>query len=65
MASRAAVVFVIQRPDAIVFSPNDDTDADFGIALREAHKQGVEIVPLSTEVKNWSLRLLGVIPFEV
>ncbi|MFQ5832904.1 MAG: DNA/RNA nuclease SfsA [Candidatus Thorarchaeota archaeon] len=64
LASRAAVVFVIQRPDAFVFSPNDDTDPDFGVALREAHKQGVEVVPLLTEVKNWSLSLIGPIPFE-
>jgi len=65
IASRAAVVFVIQRPDAKVFSPNDETDPEFGDALRYANSQGVDIIPLSTEIHDWSLRLVGVIPFEL
>jgi sugar fermentation stimulation protein A len=65
IASRAAVVFVIQRPDAKVFSPNDETDPEFGDALRYANSQGVEVIPLSTEIDDWYLRLIGVIPFEL
>ncbi|MHA2378903.1 MAG: DNA/RNA nuclease SfsA [Candidatus Thorarchaeota archaeon] len=65
IASRAAVVFVIQRPDARVFSPNDETDPDFGEALRDANKCGVEIIPLSTEIRDWCLSLIGIIPFEL
>ncbi len=65
IASRAAVIFVIQRPDAKVFSPNDKTDPEFGDALRHANSQGVDIVPLSTEIKGWSLSLIGVIPFRL
>lgn len=64
-ASRAAVVFVIQRPDAKIFSPNDETDPEFGDALRYAHTQGVDIIPLSTEIIDWSLSLIGVIPFRL
>jgi len=65
VASRAAVVFVIQRPDAKVFSPNDKTDPGFGDALRYAYSQGVEIIPLSTEIRNWFPSLIGVIPFKL
>lgn len=61
----AAVIFVIQRPDASVFSPHDGNDPDFGDALREAHKQGVRIIPLLTKVVNWKLELLKEIPFEL
>lgn len=37
----AAVIFVVQREDASSFSPNDETDAEFGRALRQAVQGGV------------------------
>lgn len=40
---RAAVLFVIQRGDAVVFTPNDEMDPRFGAALREAVRHGVEV----------------------
>ncbi|MGQ4912369.1 MAG: DNA/RNA nuclease SfsA [Candidatus Thorarchaeota archaeon] len=55
VASRAAVVFVIQRPDATVFSPNDATDPAFGTTLREAYRAGVDVIPLITMVNDWHL----------
>jgi sugar fermentation stimulation protein A len=64
-SSRAAIIFVIQRPDAHVFSPNDPTDHAFGDALRYAHTQGVEIIPLTTEVVDWELNFHHRIPFEL
>ena len=39
----AAVVFVIQRPDASCFVPNDAADPLFGQTLREAARAGVEV----------------------
>lgn len=63
LASRAAVVFVIQRPDATSFSPKADTDPQFAIELERAHKKGVEVYPLVTEIKNWSLEFQGIIPY--
>jgi len=39
---RACVLFVIQRINADVFAPNDETDPDFGDAFRRALKNGVE-----------------------
>ncbi|MFW9919217.1 MAG: DNA/RNA nuclease SfsA [Candidatus Thorarchaeota archaeon] len=65
LAERAAVIFVIQRPDAEVFSPNDDTDPDFGNALRESHIAGVEIYALSCRVVDWNLELIGHIPVDL
>ncbi|MGY5872498.1 MAG: DNA/RNA nuclease SfsA [Candidatus Thorarchaeota archaeon] len=61
----AAVIFVVQRPDATVFSPHDGNDPKFGDALREAHARGVQIIPLLTEVKDWKLELIRKIPFEL
>ena len=61
----AAVIFVIQRPDGEVISPHDGNDPDFGDALREAHKQGVRIIPLLTKIVDWNLELLRKIPFDL
>ena len=38
------VAFVIQRPDAKRFSPNDEEDPEFGEVLREAFEEGVRII---------------------
>ena len=40
---RAAVVFVVQREDALVFAPNDEADPAFDQTLREAARAGVEV----------------------
>jgi sugar fermentation stimulation protein A len=63
VATRAAVIFVIQRPDATSFSPHDGNDPDFGNALRDAHDAGVDAIPLTTEVIDWRLHLKERIPF--
>jgi sugar fermentation stimulation protein A len=39
---RAAVFFIIQREDAVLFTPNRDMDEDFSDAVKKAHGQGVE-----------------------
>lgn len=61
-AVRAAVVFVIQRPDAIAFSPNAATDPEFALALKDAYNAGVEVYPIVTEVNDWALSFLRIIP---
>ncbi|MFW9889110.1 MAG: DNA/RNA nuclease SfsA [Candidatus Thorarchaeota archaeon] len=63
LASRAAVVFVIQRSDATFFSPNADTDPQFAHELEDAHNNGIEVYPLVTEVKNWSLEFQRIISY--
>ena len=40
---QAAVVFVVQRPDAGCFAPHDHADPAFGRALRRASEAGVEV----------------------
>jgi sugar fermentation stimulation protein A len=62
---RAAVIFVIQRPDAKIFSPNDETDPNFGDALRFAQACGVEIFPIVTKVVEWDLKMIKQIPYEL
>lgn len=44
---RASVLFVVQRPDATSFTPNDAGDPAFGVALRQAHAAGVNVYACS------------------
>jgi sugar fermentation stimulation protein A len=65
VAERAAVVFVIQRPDATLFSPNDPTDLDFANALREARSDGVEVYALSCRLVDYELMLEKKVPVDL
>ncbi|MBI4301225.1 MAG: DNA/RNA nuclease SfsA [Chloroflexi bacterium] len=42
LGHRAAVLFIIQREDAIAFAPNDRADPEFGRTLRQAIEKGIE-----------------------
>ncbi len=46
---RACILFIIQRSDIHLFSPDDETDPQFGKVLREAASQGVEVYAYSSE----------------
>lgn len=59
---RAGAVFLVQREDALRFSPNDATDPDFGTALREAVKAGVTVKALRCRVDEAGVAILGEIP---
>jgi sugar fermentation stimulation protein A len=54
---RAAVVFIVQRPDAHTFSPNVDTDPGFACALKAAQKGGVEVYAYACEVSFQDITL--------
>ena len=46
----AYVLFVIQMTDVKYLHPNDDTDPEFGKALREAAANGVEVLAVDCDV---------------
>jgi sugar fermentation stimulation protein A len=58
----AAVVFVVQRDDAVALRPRDETDPEFGAALRAAADAGVEIKALSCAVTTERICLDRPIP---
>ena len=58
----AAVVFVAQREDAKKFSPNDETDPEFGRILREVQRQGVGVYAYACKVSTSEVRLAKEIP---
>ena len=55
---QAAIVFVIQRPDAHRFVPHDRADAAFGVALREAANSSVDVYALACEVSRHAISML-------
>jgi sugar fermentation stimulation protein A len=59
---QAAVVFVIQREDAESLTPNDEIDADFGQAVRQAHRAGVGLYAYGCEVTPKEIELTGQVP---
>lgn len=48
----AGILFVIQMKGILYFTPNDDTHAEFGEALRRAKKAGVAIMAIDCHVKE-------------
>ncbi|MBD7911824.1 MULTISPECIES: DNA/RNA nuclease SfsA [Clostridium] len=53
----AGVLFLIQIEDVKSFSPNDDTDPEFGKALRKAAEEGVDIFAYSSKVTRTGITL--------
>jgi sugar fermentation stimulation protein A len=59
---RAAVVFVVQRDDAVGVRPHDESDPDFGRALRESARQGVEIYACGCRVEPARIAIERTLP---
>ena len=59
----ACVLFVIQMADVTCLHPNDDTDPDFGAALREAAENGVQVLAMDCAVTECSMTIRS--PVEV
>ena len=56
---RAGVLLIIQRNDAHSFSPNDETDPEFGKFLRRAFSEGIEIYAYSSMFSENKILLNG------
>lgn len=54
---RSCVMFVIQRSDALKFTPNRATDPEFAEALRLAKSRGVEIQARRCNVRTFHISL--------
>lgn len=47
----AGIIFIIQREDAYVFSPNEELDARFSRTLRQGVEAGINVYAYSTRVR--------------
>ena len=61
----AYVLFVIQMADVKYLHPNDRTDPAFGTALREAAKQGVQVLAVQCRVTPESMEITEFVPVEL
>ncbi len=59
---RAAVVFIVQRPDAVSVQPNRRTDPDFADALAHAQSAGVEVYAYTCAITLAAVTLKKEIP---
>ncbi len=59
---RAAVTFIIQRPDATAFAPNEAADPVFSETLQKAAHQGVEVRAFCCSVSLHEITIAGEIP---
>lgn len=62
---RAALVFCIQREDALTVGPADDIDPEYGQLLRQVIKSGVEVYGLMCEVTPEAILPYKTIPIVV
>lgn len=59
---RAAVVFVVQRDDAVGVRPHDESDPDFGRTLRESALRGVEVYACGCRVEPARVAIESILP---
>jgi sugar fermentation stimulation protein A len=59
---RAAVTFVVQRGDATGIRPHDEADPQFGEALRQAARRGVEIYGFGCHVQPGRIEIVRSLP---
>lgn len=60
--NRGAALFLIQRPDARAFIPNDVTDPLFGTTLRSVARAGVEVYAYRCEVTPERISITDRVP---
>ena len=65
MGDRAVMFYLVQRMDAVRFRPADYIDEKYGIELRKAVKNGVEILVYDVSLDLKSIALNRALPFEL
>ena len=63
--SRAVMLYFINRGDCTQFAPGDSTDPVYGKLLREAIKQGLEVLPCRFDISPEGIRYLGLAELKI
>ena len=61
----AAVLFIVQRSDAVYFEPHWGRDPEFAQALQNSVKAGVELIIYTTKLNPDSMTLRSSIPYRL
>jgi len=59
------VLFVIQRPDSVLFQPQWERDVKFGHALYKAWQNGMTVKVIHMKMTKSNIQYLGEIPFDL
>ncbi len=62
LGDRAVLLFCVQHTGIERVSPADEIDPDYGVALRRAAKEGVEILAYRADIDETEVRLSRAIP---
>lgn len=62
LGDRAVLLFCVQHTGIERVSPADDIDPDYGVALRHAAREGVEILAYRADIDETEIRLSRAIP---
>ena len=62
---RAVMLYVVQRQDVHLFSPARDIDPQYGLALDEAVRQGVELIVVQARVTPKRITFHKTLPVEL
>ncbi len=61
----AYILFIIQMKGIHTFRPNDGTHPAFGVALRKAHEEGVQVLAVDCRVIPGTVTVDGCVPVEL
>lgn len=61
---RAVLLFIIMRTDVSLVTSADSVDAEYGRLLREAVREGVEVLAYGTKIDSNGIKVDRAIPFE-
>ena len=62
---RAVLLFIIMRTDVNLVSPADSVDAEYGQLLREAVREGVEVLAYGTKIDQDGMLVNQAIPVKI
>lgn len=62
---RAVMLFIIMRTDVNLVTPADEIDAEYGRLLREAVREGVEVIAYRADIKPDRIQIDSSIPVRI
>ena len=65
VGQRAVMLFFVNRPDGLYFTPADDIDPKYGLAIRSAAAAGVEIIARRAQATHKGIGIGPAIPIKL
>jgi sugar fermentation stimulation protein A len=62
---RAVMLYIVQRTDVVVFAPATEIDPVYALLLREAVREGVEVIVMQAKVSPLGIEIINQMPVEI